>query len=90
MTRVVIDASAGAEIVTATARGRALARLLPNDAELWVPQHFYVEVLGVLRHQSVIARTISPDKADLAVDVSIGCGRPAASAAMTFSPVSGR
>ncbi|MFZ4811353.1 MAG: type II toxin-antitoxin system VapC family toxin [Ilumatobacteraceae bacterium] len=68
MTRVVIDASAGAEIVTATARGRALARLLPNDAELWVPQHFYVEVLGVLRHQSVIARTISPDRADLAVD----------------------
>jgi len=68
VTRVVIDASAGAEIVTATARGRALARLLPNDAELWVPQHFYVEVLGVLRHQSVIARTISPDRADLAVD----------------------
>jgi predicted nucleic acid-binding protein len=68
VTRVVIDASAGAEIVTATARGRALARLLPNDAELWVPQHFYVEVLGVLRPQSVIARTISPDRADLAVD----------------------
>ena len=68
MTRVVIDASAGAEIVTATARGRALARLLPNDAELWVPEHFYVEVLGVLRHQSVIARTIGPDRADLAAD----------------------
>ena len=68
MTRVVIDASAGAEIVTATARGRALARLLPNDAELWVPEHFYVEVLGVLRHQSVIARTIGPDRAELAID----------------------
>lgn len=68
MTRVVIDASAGAEIVTATARGRALALLLPNDAELWVPEHFYVEVLGVLRHQSVIARTIGPDRAELAVD----------------------
>ncbi|MCB0957245.1 MAG: type II toxin-antitoxin system VapC family toxin [Ilumatobacteraceae bacterium] len=68
MTRVVIDASAGAEIVTATARGRALARVLPSDAELWVPEHFYVEVLGVLRHQSVIARTISPDRAELAVD----------------------
>jgi len=68
VTRVVIDASAGAEIVTATARGRALARLLPIDAELWVPEHFYVEVLGVLRHQSVIARTIGPGRADLAVE----------------------
>ena len=68
MTRVVIDASAGAEIVAATARGRALARLLPNEAELWVPEHFYVEVLGVLRHQSVITRTISPARAELAID----------------------
>ncbi len=68
MTRVVIDASASAEIVTATARGRALARLLPNEAELWVPEHFFVEVLGVLRHQSVITRTISPDRAELAID----------------------
>lgn len=68
MTRVVIDASAGAEIVTATARGRSLARLLPRDAELWVPEHFYVEVLGVLRYQSVVARIISPDRAELAID----------------------
>ena len=68
MTRVVIDASAGAEIVTATARGRALARLLPGDAELWVPEHFYVEVLGVLRHQSVITRSIGPERAKLAID----------------------
>ncbi len=68
MTRVVIDASAGAEIVTATARGRALARLLPGDAELWVPEHFYVEVLGVLRHQSVVTHIISPDRAELAID----------------------
>ena len=68
MTRVVIDASAGAEIVTATARGRALARLIPGDAELWVPEHFYVEVLGVLRHQSVVTHIISPDRAELAID----------------------
>ena len=37
MTRVVIDASAGAEIVTATARGRALARIIgPDRADLAV------------------------------------------------------
>lgn len=68
MTRVVIDASAGAEIVTASARGRALARLLPNDAELWVPEHFYVEVLGVIRHQTIVARTIDSVRADVAID----------------------
>lgn len=68
MTRVVLDASAGAEIITATARGRALARLLPNDAELWVPEHFSVEVLGVLRHQSVVTDTIDAMRAEQAVD----------------------
>jgi predicted nucleic acid-binding protein len=64
----VVDASAGAEIVAATTRGRALARLLPVDAELWVPEHFYVEVLGVIRHQSVATATLSPVRADQAVD----------------------
>lgn len=68
MTRVVLDASAGAEIVAATARGRALARLLPSDAELWVPEHFYVEILGVLRHQSVITDIIDAVRAEQAVD----------------------
>lgn len=68
MTRVVIDASAGAQIVTATVKGRALARLLPGDAELWVPEHFYVEALGVLRHQSVITSTINPTRAEQGVD----------------------
>ena len=51
MTLVVIDASAGVEIVCDTRRGRALARLLPVGAEGWVPEHFYSEVLGVLRWQ---------------------------------------
>jgi hypothetical protein len=46
---VVIDASAGAEIVTDTRRGRALVRLLPADADGWVPEHFYAEVLAVIR-----------------------------------------
>lgn len=53
---------------TATARGRALARLLPNDAQLWVAEHFYVEVLGVLRHQSVITDTIDVIRAEQAMD----------------------
>jgi hypothetical protein len=39
VTLVVIDASAGVEIVCDTRRGRALARLLPVEAEGWVPEH---------------------------------------------------
>ena len=68
MTRVVLDASAGVEMLSATSRGRALARLLPDDAELWVPEHFYVEVLGVLRYQAVIAKTLAAARAEDAVD----------------------
>lgn len=67
MTPVVIDASAGAEIVTDTARGRALLRLLPTDAEGWVPEHFYAEVLGVLRHQTVFANVLTEAQAAAAL-----------------------
>jgi predicted nucleic acid-binding protein len=67
VTAVVIDASSGAEIVTDTARGRALLRLLPTDAEGWVPQHFYAEVLGVLRHQTVFAKILTEQQAAAAL-----------------------
>jgi len=52
VTAVVIDASAGVEIVAGTRRGRALARLLPVGAVGWVPEHFYPEVLAVLSDSS--------------------------------------
>jgi len=67
VTAVVIDASAGVEIVGDTRRGRALARLLPSDSEGWVPEHFYAEVLGVLRRQCLIERKISESQAAAAV-----------------------
>ncbi|MBK9178438.1 MAG: type II toxin-antitoxin system VapC family toxin [Acidimicrobiales bacterium] len=67
MTAVVIDASAGAEIVAGTARGRALARLLPTDTVGWVPDHFYAEVLGVLRRRLVGERSITETEAASAV-----------------------
>lgn len=44
-----IDASAGAELVAETNRGKSLRRLIPPDATLSVPEHFYAEVGGVLR-----------------------------------------
>lgn len=64
MTPVVIDASAGVEILANTARGRRLARLLPSDAIGWVPEHFYVEVAGVVRHQTVVTRTLTEETAE--------------------------
>ena len=63
MTPVVIDASAGAEIVGRTRRGQALARLLPSDAVGWVPEHFYAEVTAVLRRQLVVVGRISEAQA---------------------------
>lgn len=63
MTPVVIDASAAVEILADTARGRRLAKLLPTDAVGWVPEHFYVEVAGVVRHQTIVARTLDDEAA---------------------------
>lgn len=67
MTAVVIDASAGVEIVADTRRGRALARLVPEEAEGWVPEHFYAEVLGVLRRQLLIEKVITERQATAAL-----------------------
>lgn len=67
MTPVVIDASAGVEIVGDSRRGRALASLLPSDAEGWVPEHFYAEVVGALRRRLLIERIITEDQAKVAV-----------------------
>jgi predicted nucleic acid-binding protein len=66
VTLVVIDAAGGVEIVCDTRRGRALARLLPVGAEGWVPEHFYSEVLGVLRWQ-LLGQKLSESQASVAV-----------------------
>jgi predicted nucleic acid-binding protein len=66
VTLVVIDASAGVEVVCATRRGRALARLIPAGSEGWVPEHFYSEVLGVLRWQ-LLGKKLTESQAGVAV-----------------------
>ncbi|MDP8928488.1 MAG: hypothetical protein M3O70_07920 [Actinomycetota bacterium] len=49
MTPVVVDASAGVELIADTITGRALCALLPPDAVPWAPETFYPEVGTVLR-----------------------------------------
>jgi predicted nucleic acid-binding protein len=72
VTLVVIDASAGVEIVCDTRRARALARLLPVGAEGWVPEHFYSEVLGVLRWQLLGKSSPNCRRASPSVGVAVG------------------
>jgi predicted nucleic acid-binding protein len=64
---VVLDASAGVEIVAETRRGRALARLVPAGSEGWVPEHFYAEVLGVLRRRFLIEAKLTGSQATASV-----------------------
>jgi predicted nucleic acid-binding protein len=53
VTQVVIDASAGVELVADTERGRQLRGLLPGDAVPWVPDHFFAECGAVLRRWEI-------------------------------------
>jgi len=46
---LVIDASAGFELILETTAGRALLQKLPRPAEWWVPEHYFVEVASALR-----------------------------------------
>jgi predicted nucleic acid-binding protein len=61
LTPVVIDASAGVELIADTTRGRALRSLVPADAVPWTPETFYVEVGTVLRRWDLNA-VLTPDQ----------------------------
>jgi predicted nucleic acid-binding protein len=66
VTKVVVDASAGVEIAAETATGNALSRLVPPDAELWVPEHFFAECGAAFRkwHNGGV---LSPGQLDAAI-----------------------
>lgn len=66
MTPVVIDASAGVELVADTPRGRSLRVLLPPDAVGWVPEVFFIECGAVLRRWDLNA-ILAPARAEQAV-----------------------
>lgn len=46
---IVLDASAGVELLLQTAGGQSLRSQLSDPIEIWVPEHFLVEVASVLR-----------------------------------------
>lgn len=64
---VVIDASAGAELVIDTPRGRLLRRLVPSGASLSVPEHFDAEVAGVIRRWE-LGSVLTPREAAQSLD----------------------
>jgi predicted nucleic acid-binding protein len=66
-TPVVIDASAGVELVADTIRGRAMRGLLPADAIPWVPEIFYVECGAVLRRWD-LNRVLTREEITTAID----------------------
>jgi predicted nucleic acid-binding protein len=44
-----------------------LARLIPGGSEGWVPEHFYAEVLGVLRRRLIVEKAITETQASAAL-----------------------
>ena len=46
---LVLDASAGFELVLETSRGQSLLDQLPPSPEWWVPEHYLVETTSALR-----------------------------------------
>ena len=66
-TPVVLDASAGAEMLLATEVGDSLDRLLPHDAVEWVPEVYFAEVAAVVR-RSELAGRITSERAATALD----------------------
>jgi len=56
LTRVVLDASAGVEIALQTPDGLRIESLLPQPTTFWVPEHYFLEVAGVLRRNEINGR----------------------------------
>jgi len=48
LTSIVLDASAGVEMLLRTPLGRRVRSILPQGAQTWVPELYFVEVAGVL------------------------------------------
>ena len=53
MKRLVLDASAGVELLLNTTRARSLSDQFPSAAQWWVPEHYFVEVAAALRRAAL-------------------------------------
>lgn len=71
MTAIVLDASAGVEIALQSPIGRQVQAKIPTGATTWVPEHYFVEVTGVLRRDE-INRRHSAAKIQVALDRLLG------------------
>lgn len=67
MTPLVIDASAGFELLLNTSTGKRLREKLPVPAVEWAPEIYFAEVAGTLRRAELTGR-VSPTRAAVALD----------------------
>jgi predicted nucleic acid-binding protein len=65
VTALVLDASAGVELLLDTADGRAMQAKFPTVATWWVPEHYFVEVAGAIR-RAELNGNITPAHAAIA------------------------
>ena len=66
MTPIVLDASAGVELLLHSAAGRRVATAIDGSA-IWVPEHFYVEVEAAIRRLE-LRGVVTPAQAMATVD----------------------
>jgi predicted nucleic acid-binding protein len=63
---LVIDASAGFELLLGTVRGQALLAKVPAPSEWWAPEHYFVETAGAIRRAELRA-AVTPVQASTAM-----------------------
>ncbi len=61
---LVLDASAGFELLVDSEPGRAIQRKLPQQAIWWVPEHYYVEMASVLRRAEMTGTLTAAETVD--------------------------
>ena len=64
--KLVLDASAGFELLLGTSTGSTLLRQLPPQAEWWVPEHYFVEASSAIRRAENLG-AIEPTQAEAAI-----------------------
>jgi predicted nucleic acid-binding protein len=67
LSAIVLDASAGVELVLQTPLGRRLAAKLPAGTTTWVPEHYFTEVAAVLRRHEING-VFAPARIQVALD----------------------